>query len=281
MELAVLVPIPVVLACVFLVGYVCTKYSLALTETIGTTSTWAFVIAFVSYSLPYERIQVFGEYAFLYTIVVLLFFFFRELHTHEFTEIPIWRRCLTVLMHTAVVGFIAAGLGNAISIVTLALMAGFEGIFQKFKKYLPRLDLKSADDYKDGLNAYGLGDYKEAFEKLRPRAEHGDAMANTCIGEMYKNGRGVAQDYAESVKWYGRAAEEGFVMAQYRLGTMYAGGWGVAKDYIQAYKWIEIAAAKGDESYREGRDILTKQMTPAQVAEAQKLAREWMGEHNK
>ena len=106
-------------------------------------------------------------------------------------------------------------------------------------------------------------------------------MANTCIGEMYKNGRGVAQDYAESVKWYGRAAEEGFVMAQYRLGTMYAGGWGVAKDYIQAYKWIEIAAAKGDESYREGRDILTKQMTPAQVAEAQKLAREWMGEHNK
>ena len=39
--------------------------------------------------------------------------------------------------------------------------------------------------------------------------------------------------------------------------------------------WSNLAAAQGDETGRGFRDLIAKIMTPAQVAEAQRLAREW------
>jgi hypothetical protein len=48
---------------------------------------------------------------------------------------------------------------------------------------------------------------------------------------------------------------------------------------VEAHKWANLAASRatGDdrEKYAEFRDDLVKLMTPAQIAEAQKLAREW------
>jgi len=52
-------------------------------------------------------------------------------------------------------------------------------------------------------------------------------------------------------------------------------GLAVPQDYVQAHLWFNLAAAQGDESAREGRDIIGLRMTPARIAEAQKLAREW------
>ena len=62
---------------------------------------------------------------------------------------------------------------------------------------------------------------------------------------MYGNGRGVAQDYAEAVKWYRLAAEQGDASAQSKLGAMYANGQGVAQDYAEAVKWYRRAAEQG------------------------------------
>ena len=56
---------------------------------------------------------------------------------------------------------------------------------------------------------------------------------------------------------------------------MYAIGQGVIQDYIQAHKWFNLAAANGNANAKGNREILVEQMTPAQLAEAQKLAREW------
>jgi len=56
---------------------------------------------------------------------------------------------------------------------------------------------------------------------------------------------------------------------------MYFKGQGVPLDYVLAYMWATLAAAQGLESASEMRDILEKRMTPAQLAEAQRLAREW------
>jgi len=39
--------------------------------------------------------------------------------------------------------------------------------------------------------------------------------------------------------------------------------------------WLNLAAAQGFEKAAELRDLLEKAMTPAQLAEAQRLAREW------
>ena len=53
-------------------------------------------------------------------------------------------------------------------------------------------------------------------------------------------------------------------------------GRGVAQDYIRAHVWANVAGAAGLEGARETRDYLRGLMTPNQLAEAQRLAREWL-----
>ena len=82
------------------------------------------------------------------------------------------------------------------------------------------------------------------------------------------------------MRWYRKAAEQGAASAQLNLGLMYYNGQGVTQDYVQAHKWFNLTAANnsnktGREKAASNRDLMAKQMTPAQVAEAQKLAREW------
>ncbi len=85
----------------------------------------------------------------------------------------------------------------------------------------------------------------------------------------------MPQDDAEAVRWYRLAAEQGDAGAQNNLGVMYLEGRGVPQDYVQAHMWIKLAAAQGKESFRKSRDLLAELMTPAQIDEAQRLAREW------
>jgi len=57
-----------------------------------------------------------------------------------------------------------------------------------------------------------------------------------------------------------------------------ASGWlgrGLPQDWVQAHMWYNLAAAQGLEPANKLRDSLAKKMTPAQIAEAQKMAREW------
>jgi TPR repeat protein len=56
---------------------------------------------------------------------------------------------------------------------------------------------------------------------------------------------------------------------------MYETGSVVSKDLVTAYMWYNLAAARGDPKFRINRDQLEKQMTPQQVADGQKLSREW------
>ncbi len=130
-----------------------------------------------------------------------------------------------------------------------------------------------AGPYEDAVSARARGDYATALREFRVLAEQGNAKAQNNLGLMYNNGEGVPQDHAEAVKWYRKAAEQGYSVAQYTLGFMYGRGVGVPQDYIQAHMWFNLAGAQGDNyAYR---DIIAKSMTAAQIAEAQKLAREW------
>ena len=90
----------------------------------------------------------------------------------------------------------------------------------------------------------------------------------------YDNGEGVIQDYKEAVKWYTKAAEQGNAPAQYNLGVMYGKGEGVLQDNVYAHMWFNIASSNGNEISRDNRDIVAERMTPDQLAEAQRLARE-------
>src|SRR5262249_19063478 len=114
----------------------------------------------------------------------------------------------------------------------------------------------------------------------RKAAERGFASAQTNLGVMYNSGEGVARDYAEAAKWHQRAAAQGLPLGQFNLATMYYFGDGVAKDLVQAYKWSALAAAsfppgQDRENAAHNRDIFAKEMSQAQLAEAQRLMREW------
>jgi TPR repeat protein len=130
------------------------------------------------------------------------------------------------------------------------------------------------DAFSLGFQAYERGDYTTALRFLRPLAEQGNARAQYNLGIMYDNGEGVPENDAEAVKWYRLAADQGLAFAQSGLGLMYANGKGLPRDYAEGYKWLALAAAQHDE-FASQRDAVRRLMTPAQVAEAQKLAAEW------
>jgi uncharacterized protein len=118
-------------------------------------------------------------------------------------------------------------------------------------------------------------DYAEAAKWFRKAADQGFAPVQFTLGVMYGKGQGVPQDYEETVKWYHLAADHNLAFAQTNLGIMYAVGHGVEKDYVRAYMWLNLAAAQGDRNASLGRDRILKDMSSLQVAEAQRLAREW------
>ena len=130
-------------------------------------------------------------------------------------------------------------------------------------------------------NGHGVDkDYAEAMGWWRKAAEQGNAGAQNNLGVMYRNGLGVPQDYAEAVGWWRKAAEQGDANAQYNLGLMYKNGQGVPQDEAQSYMWFKLSSSTvppgedRDQSVKN-RDIVAKRMTPAQISEAEKLAREW------
>jgi len=89
-----------------------------------------------------------------------------------------------------------------------------------------------------------------------------------------------SNDYATGFAKFTKAAEAGNADAQGRLASMYAVVHGVPQDFVQAYKWFNIAAStdtdkeERDRSVRS-RDLVSGKMTPNQIAEAHRLAREW------
>ena len=117
--------------------------------------------------------------------------------------------------------------------------------------------------------------YAEAVRWYRLAADQGHALAQSNLGIMYGEGRGVPQNYAEAVKWYRLAADQGHARAQLNLGAMYAKGQGVPEDYVRAYMWFILAAAQDNQNAVRNRAIIARRMNPAQITEAQKLAREW------
>ena len=95
------------------------------------------------------------------------------------------------------------------------------------------------DDFQDATDAYERKDYETAYKLILPLAEQGDANA------------------------------------QYNLALMYALGKGVPQDYVSAHMWLNLSASNGNKDAVKGRDIVEKKMSPSQIEEAQRLARNW------
>jgi uncharacterized protein len=129
------------------------------------------------------------------------------------------------------------------------------------------------DMYHDGEGV--PKDLTEALKWYRKAAEQGDAPAQVELAELYKGAPGVRQDFTEVVRWYRAAAEQGYRYAQLGLGARYEDGEGVSKDLVQAHMWYNLAAERGLALAAKARDMIAARMTPSEIAEAQRLAREW------
>ncbi len=119
-------------------------------------------------------------------------------------------------------------------------------------------------------------DYKKTAKWYRKAAEQGHAGAQSNLGVMYANGQGVARDDKEAVSWYRKAAEQGYAPAQFNLGVMYANGQGVPQDLVQAHKFFSLAEPTQGEVATTNRKLVEADLTPEQIEEAQRLAREWL-----
>jgi uncharacterized protein len=135
-----------------------------------------------------------------------------------------------------------------------------------------------AGPFEDAGAAYQRGDYETALRLLRPLAERGDRYAQFSLGLMYAKGEGVIQDYREAMKWHLLSAQQGYALAQTSIGLMYGLGIGVPQDDLRADMWLSLAASRlsGDDRKQtsELRDTVEKTLTPAEIMQAQEMARQ-------
>lgn len=118
--------------------------------------------------------------------------------------------------------------------------------------------------------------YKEAFAWHLKAARQGKADAQYVVGAMYYTGNAVPQDQKHAVTWFRKAAEQGHAEAQHALGLMYRYHVaGVPGDPVIAYMLWNLAAAGGNHNAVGQRAAIAKQMTQAQIEEAQALSRTW------
>jgi TPR repeat protein len=145
---------------------------------------------------------------------------------------------------------------------------------------------RKAAEYGDPVAQYSLGtcydegigiaqDKSIAVKWYRKSAEQGDSAAQRALGICYSNGEGVDKDIVEGARWYRKSAEQGDQTAQNNLGIILANGDGVSRDLVKAYMWIGLAAASGSEQAKKNLELIAKEMTQSQLAEARRLGREW------
>jgi TPR repeat protein len=125
----------------------------------------------------------------------------------------------------------------------------------------------------------GLGISKNKFKAamwFRKAAEQQDASAQHALGRMYRDGEGVPRNFEEAAKWISRAAEQGHHGAFRHMGEMYWKGLGVSQNNVQAYMWWKLGVLYGDKSSEGPLSMAASKMNSDSVAEAEKLAQEWL-----
>jgi TPR repeat protein/uncharacterized protein YecT (DUF1311 family) len=180
---------------------------------------------------------------------------------------------------------LAAKQGNSVAQWILGGMYGSgQGVSQNYAEAVKWSRLAANQGNADAQNslgnmyAFGRGvpqDYVEAVKWYRLAADQGNAEAQSALGTIYLAGRGVPQSDDEAVKWFRLAADQGNAHAQLGLGGLYYTGHGLPQDYVLAFMWFNLSAVQGNEEAIKYRDEVAEEMTRAQIAQAQRLAREW------
>ncbi len=95
----------------------------------------------------------------------------------------------------------------------------------------------------------------------------------------------MPRNYTVAATWFRKAANQGDAASQFNLAMLYAQGFGVPKNNVEALMWVTIAAFQPIDPAQGAPDIvsyanelgaqISALMTPSNIAEARRLAREW------
>ncbi|MDQ8935886.1 tetratricopeptide repeat protein [Acinetobacter rudis] len=77
-------------------------------------------------------------------------------------------------------------------------------------------------------------------------ARAGDSHSQLNLGQRYRTGAYVQQNFKIAYQWYLKAAQQFYVPAYNEIGLLYAQGAGVQQDYILAYAWISLASQQNN-----------------------------------
>ncbi len=139
----------------------------------------------------------------------------------------------------------------------------------------------AADPLKTGVRAFAAGNYVKAAEIFAILAPQGDPTAQTYLGYMFANGKGVPQDFIVAAGWYRCASQQGVARAQYQLGLMYDKAQGVPQDYMKAYALVNLAVAKAGperEPWARIRDAIATKLSLRERIQAQQMSFEGVPE---
>lgn len=111
-------------------------------------------------------------------------------------------------------------------------------------------------------------------EELKTQAEQGDAVAQFDLAICYAEGKGVAENRTEAIKWWKKAARQKVAAAALYLGDSYRRGDGTKQDLYVAYVWYALAAINGSTSAPALRDAVEADLSPDQIAAGKTKAAE-------
>jgi hypothetical protein len=95
--------------------------------------------------------------------------------------------------------------------------------------------------------AYDRANFATSLQVWLPKAQSGDAQAQTYVGEIFEKGMGQPADPAQAAQWYQRAADQGYAQAQSNLAYLYEKGLGVGPDPVKALNlYRQSAGINGD-----------------------------------
>lgn len=179
-----------------------------------------------------------------------------------------------------------AAQGNAIALYRLAGMyvtgrgvpkdgiKSNELIKEAAAKGLSDAQFELGTRYQSGM--FGLEtDKSKAVHWFQKAADQEDTWGQWYLGRAYEVGDGVPQDHAKAIEWFTKAATQGNPLAQRNLGQLYMNSRFAGADRVLAYAWSNLASTRGDQNALQSRDLVARQLTPEEIAEAQQLSSSW------
>lgn len=148
--------------------------------------------------------------------------------------------------------------------------AGRQFVEQAAERGDPRAQHELSRCYEKGIGV--AASEGESVYWLRSAASAGDALSQTFLGERLYHGAGGITNEAQAYVWLSRASAQGDVLGQRYLGELLLG----RKQYLEAYRWLVLADRHGQIELEPLIDQCTRNLTPEQIAEAQRWSREFV-----